>query len=242
MAILPPTLVASAQSTWNSNTSPKSTSASFTAVDDDVIVSGVLTPNDVADNGYAWSNGGTGQTWTENAETAGVTNNDVWMQTATTIATAFTGAITVTRNAGFAHTAAQFRGSDGIGTVARSTSAGGNPSFSFITSGDNSALVVFITDWSAADAAARIWQQINGQSPTEIAYFRDGANYTVAAAVYLDTGSAGSKSFGFTANLGTDWLYAAVEVLGTEGGDPIPILLESGQGYILLESGIELAY
>lgn len=224
--VTPPTFVAASSTAYSSTTTPKSTSGAFTAVVDDLLVAGILDADDNGTEVYGFSNGGGAQTWTKNPETTGVDHNDMWAQTAyapvTSAVTA--GAVTGTRTAGnnvnfWGLTALQFRDTDGIGTVERSVTAGGAPSFSVTTQFDNSALVVFLGDWNAAAAGTRTWKTINGFAPSsangkELIYFNNSTQYTCLVGWYPDVGVAGVKTIGLDTPSTGDWTFAVIEVRG----------------------------
>lgn len=219
----PPTFVADYEgASWNTSTSPKTTS-SFDGSLGDVLVSLLVEANDDGDENFTWTSS-PAETWTENAETTGSTDADVFLQTATASLTAARTGMTViaTRTAGTAnlmnHVVAHFTASDGVGNAARQTGNGGAaPAFAFTTNFDNSAIVYIIADWNATDGTTRTHRTVNGFTPTvgngqELVYFRNAAEYTVYAAYIVDAGAAGSKTIGISAPAGGDCLIAAVEV------------------------------
>ena len=232
-----PTFSTSVASVWNTTTSPKTTGA-LSAASGDVLASVVLDENDNGNENYAWSNTGTTQTWTEQAETSGATSGDAWAQTATTVVSgALSGdTISATRSAGsseyYGILVAKFTATDGIGATARSTgSATGGPSLAITTSYDNSAIFYAAVDFNATDGATRTHRTVNGYTPTagngqELAFFRDSIHYSIYVAYIPDAGTAGAKSVGLSAPTGMRYVMAAVEVRGTTGGaPPIPPML-----------------
>lgn len=114
----------------------------------------------------------------------------------------------------------QFGGSDGIGATAV-TNTTGAPSVAITTTQANSALVVFVLDWNAADGASRIWRTpagatgITAGGAGEVAYYRNNLQYTVYAGYHADAGAAGSKTVGLSAPAGQQYAICAIEVLGT---------------------------
>jgi hypothetical protein len=116
-------------------------------------------------------------------------------------------------------TALRFSGAGGVGTSAK-TNTSGAPSLSITTTQANSAIVVFVSDWNAADGTTRTWRTVNGTTPTignglERTYFRNSSAYAVYAAYYPDAGAVGSKTVGLSAPSGQKYSIVAVEILGT---------------------------
>lgn len=217
-----PTLAAYSASAWDTTTTPKSTGSLGDAAVGDVLVALIADESDDGSEGYTVSNSGTAQAWTEQSETTGTTGSDAWAQSATAIASGALTAVTLTaaRDAGTAQyygiLGARFTGSTGVGASARSTAgATGAPSLAVTTTQDNSSLIAVVVDWNAADGGSRTWLQVNGASPTEVAYFRDAARYAVYAAVWADAGAAGAKTVGLSAPTGMQWVGAVVEIKGT---------------------------
>ena len=133
---------------------------------------------------------------------------------------------------------ARFSGSNGIGAVpaGEAETAGTASSLSITTTGDNSAIVVFIGDWSASDGTSRTWRTVNSITPTagngfELTYFRNASAYTVYIAYYPDAGAAGAKTVGLTTpNMKA--AIVAVEVLGTpSAAAALPILVMGPRTY-----------
>lgn len=219
---------------FSTTTSPK-TAGTFTAAVGDVLVDGVLDPQDDTTGGgndnYAWSNTGGAQTWVELAETTGTGIADSWAQAAVAevVSTVTAGDVSVSRSAGdlttmWGHVAAQFSATAGVGNAASRTGVGGTPSGSITTLKPNSAVMVWMVDYAAVDYSSRTWTAINGFTPAsgagEVAYFRDsgGAVYTLAVAIYPDVGTAGAKTFGISSPTTGDWQWVAVEIQGTVSG------------------------
>jgi hypothetical protein len=99
-------------------------------------------------------------------------------------------------------TAVVFRAHGGAGASASGSIDGAFPSQA-ISTGANSALVVFDSDWNASDGGTRVWRTINGTTPTagnglELDYSRNVSHYTIYGGYYPDVGTAGSKTVGFT--------------------------------------------
>lgn len=222
LGLTPPTYIAGSASVYNLTSTPIAT-GSLTLLTGDVVVSGLAVADErAAAENYNWTALG-GGTWTEVGPTSGTVTADVYMAGAHVITTGgASSAVSVARAAGdvvtWGHTAAQFRNSPGVGAVSIKSGVGGNPTGTITTLYDNSAIVVFMSEYSAVDASAAIWQTINGVTPAagsgEILKATTAGQYTNAAAVYSDAGAAGMKTFGFTTNVGTDWQWIAFEVRG----------------------------
>lgn len=118
--------------------------------------------------------------------------------------------------------ALRFSGTNGVGASAKTNSATGNATVNITTTQANSAIAVFITDWSATSGASRTWTTVNGNTPTsgnglELNYTFVSGSYTTYTAYYPDAGAAGSKTVGITAPTGLTYSVVAIEILGTSG-------------------------
>jgi hypothetical protein len=216
------------------DTTANKTTGTFNASDGDVVVAPMGEENDAGDENYTWTNSGGSQTWTEHAETTGITNNDTLAQAASTVVSGgiTSGAVTCTKTTGvtgrFNVLAAHFTGSDGIGATARSTGAGtSTPALAITTTAADSAIVYLAVDWAATDImTSRTHRTVNGYTPTagngqELTAFRNSAAYSVVAGYIPNAGASGSNvTVGISAPTGGDWQIVAVEVLGTAGAPP----------------------
>lgn len=125
----------------------------------------------------------------------------------------------------FGHNCVQFRDSDGIGAAEKANVLSGEPSLDITTTQANSAIVVAVGDWTAADGSSRTWRTVNSVTPTagngyELTYYRDAARYTVYIAYYPDVGAAGTKTVGLSAPGSQKYSIVAVEVKG-EADPPV---------------------
>lgn len=126
-------------------------------------------------------------------------------------------------------------GHGGVGASIATNLASGAPSLAVTTTGANSALLAISADWSATDGASRTWRPVNSITPTsgnglELAYARDAAIYTVYAAYWNDTGTAGSKTVGLSVPSGQKYAIATIEILGTAGGSAFTSTVDDSAG------------
>lgn len=113
-----------------------------------------------------------------------------------------------------------WRDSDGFGAVGAPTVGSTSNSVTLTTTQANSGLCIGSADWNAANGASRTARTINGSTGTEDVYGRDAAAYTWYGQHYLDAGSIGSVTGGYSAPTGQQSAIIAVEVKGTAGGAP----------------------
>lgn len=194
----------------------------------DLVLSGTIDENDSNTENYTWTSS-VAETWTENTESTGTLNSDVFIQTARAVTTSAwaAGTVSIARTAGdaskFGNAATVWRGSDGIGNIGNSASlTGAAPSYSFTTSTDDSALVVYAGDFQARAAAARTYTQINGVSAVEVDYFNNVANYTIYVFYFTNVGAAGAKTIQINSisSAATTIRMHAVEVKGSAVFNP----------------------
>lgn len=112
--------------------------------------------------------------------------------------------------------ALRFSGSSGIGASVANT---GVQNISITTTQNNSAIAVMVLDWNGVDGTGRVWETVNGTTPTagngfEVNYTLDTGNYGSYTAYYPDAGTAGAKTVGLSAPTGMAATIIAVEVLG----------------------------
>lgn len=221
-----PTFVQEAETTWNSSSTPRTTS-SVDVQAGDVLVGLAAKANDL-NPALALTSGGS-LTWTNRQIVNPDPQSGLWstlrIDTASvdsnksmTVSFSKSGSSSVL----FGGNALTFRGSDGIGASSSDNVSNGAPSLGITTTEDDSAVAVVVVDWNASDGASRVWRQVNGASPVEVTYFRDSDEYTVYAAYYANVGTAGAKTVGLSAPSGQKYAIAAVEILGAEdsgGGD-----------------------
>ena len=232
----PPTFIADNESTdsWDNANTPKTTAAFNSAVGD-VWVTGLIDESE-QDTYSTPTNTGTAQTFTARGfvDTTDYTEVRAWTTVVANTLTSQT--VSANRTAGvatkFNFNVVRFSGSDGIGAApaGENETVGTAPSLNITTTGDNSAIVVFVGDWSAADGTSRTWRTVNGIAPSvgngyELTYFRNAANYSVHIAYYPDAGAAGVKTVGLSAPT-MKASIVAVEVLGTPaaGGTPTYVM------------------
>lgn len=216
-----PTYIQEAETAFNSDTTPKG-SGNFTTVTGDVVVA-VSVMEDTNDSPLSAT--GTNVTLASQQEftTSGdfcgaeISAGVVASGGTTSVSFAKTGAT----GPWFGGNALTFRSSDGIGASAQGSGSGA-PTLNLVTTQDNSAIVVCVGDWNAADGSSRTWRTVNSITPSsgnglELTYFRDASHYTAYIAYYSDAGAAGSKTVGLSAPGGQKYTILAFEVLGTGG-------------------------
>lgn len=169
-----------------------------------------------------------GPTWTLQQSNVTVANSDCanYAWTATGAGSSFT--LSVARSAtsaSFGFDCLEFSGSDGVGASNKNRGlTGAHPTLGLTTTQDNSAIVVIVVDFNARDGAARVWDTVNGITPTagnslEVDYFRNVSTYAIYAAYWSDVGAAGAKTVGVDNGAATSMQAAiiAVEVKGAAG-------------------------
>lgn len=217
-----PIFVQEAETAWNSSTSPKG-SGNFSANTGNVVVSCI-----VAEGWYSSFDNltatGTGVTLTVQQEIA-ISDYCGVEVAAGVVASDGTKSVSNAVAGGgvwFGGNALTFSATDGIGASSKTNSSGA-PSLGITTTQDNSAIVVVVGDWNAADGSSRTWRTVNSITPTagngyELTYFRDSSHYALHIAYYPDAGTAGTKTVGLSAPGGQKYSIVALEVLGTAGG------------------------
>jgi hypothetical protein len=159
----------------------------------------------------------------------------VWSGTDTTGGTNWT--LTLTRTAGnsqnWGGTASVFRNAaPGLGVSDSQGIAFSNGAdlTSITTTAANSAVVVMFADWDANSdvTTSRVWQTINGNTPTsgngmELTYAYVNGAYTVFGAYYPDVAAAGAKSVGLASgspNAGSGTRHIAFVAIEVQGASP----------------------
>jgi hypothetical protein len=214
-----PTFVQEAETVWNTQTTPKG-SGNFTTNTGDVVVGVSIAENDATG---PTSQTGTNVTLTSQQEINVADYCDVELSAGVVSSGGTTSVSFASAGGGlFGGNALTFRDSDGIGASAK-TNTTGAPSLNITTTQDNSAIVVVVGDWSAADGASRTWRTVNSITPTsgngyELSYSNEAPSYTIYVAYYPDAGAAGSKTVGLSAPTGQQYAIVALEVKGTAGG------------------------
>jgi len=210
-----PVLVQSAQSVWNTTTSPKT--VTLTTQANDVII--VMA---ISDSGRTWSVP-TGNSVTFALEKSYTDANSacVYLWSATDSAGGTNWTLSVAATAGSTQwgiVAYVFRYSSGPGvsgiTGGQTT---GLPSQALTTGMDKSAIVAGVGDWSAQAITSRTWKTINSVTPTagnglEKVASQQVSLYTAYSAYWDNVGTAGSKTAGMDAPSGMTWTIAAIEV------------------------------
>ncbi|HWB36041.1 MAG TPA: hypothetical protein VHA75_08460, partial [Rugosimonospora sp.] len=209
----PPTVVSTGTSAYTNTTTPKTVSVTVQNGDIICVVGGSEdSPNTLG------TPTGNSLTYTLQQSITAASHSPAYGWTAPSTGSA-TFNVSCARTAGagrFGISAPVFRGSDGVGASNSGTGTGA-PTLNLTTTQDNSAIVVIITDWNAADGASRVYTQVNSLDPTEVTYARTAGAYTVYVVVYTDAGTAGSKTVGVNTT-GTIFSAVAIEIKGAAGG------------------------
>ncbi len=218
MAIVPPTFVQEAETSWTTN-NPKSQEKTFEVQAGDQIV--VYLFDEASGGTLSFAISGGGLTWKQQAISS--PSNDCYAEAWTATATA-TGSITVKVTASGVHqygsigrwgfNALTFRDSEGIGAVKLLTGEGA-PKLGITTERDNSALVVANGDWAAVSGSSRTWRTAVGAF-TEKTYAFSSGNYTVYGGYHEDAGATGEKEVGLSKPTGQTYTTVVIEVFGTE--------------------------
>lgn len=213
-----PTFIASYGSVYNSNTTPKT--VSVTTQPGDIVV--VYAGSENGGNAFSGLPSGNGITFTQN-QSIHIDNTwadaAIWSGTDTTGGTSWTLSLSRTSTAvwwGF--TCLVFRNSAGIGasSQAQSGSSSGDSSISLTTTQANSAVIVFGADWNTGSGNTRTWKTVNGITPSNgnglETTFINNANFLAYGAYYNDTGTAGSKTYGFDTGILSKTSLVALEI------------------------------
>lgn len=218
----PPTFIQEAETVWNTDTSPKN-SGNFTTQTSDVVVAcSVMETGETRDLAQSGTNVSLGV-----QQTVDVSSYCEVEVSAGVVASGGTTSVSFSMGPSTGYNwggnALTFRGSDGIGASSKTNVSSGAPSLDLSTTQDNSAIVVVVGDWNAADGSSRTWRTVNSITPTsgnglEVTYYRGSTTYTVYIAYYSDAGAAGTKTVGLSAPSGQKYSIVALEVKGAAGG------------------------
>lgn len=213
-----PTYVVDYETAWDTATFPKTVSASVLP-DECLLVFGAAEADgytlETPTGGEA---GGIEYTLNESVAFSGYSPIYAWSSPVTNT-DSFTLSVDTFTTQKWGFIAARFAGSSGVGAAEQTHVSSGAPSLNITTTGDNSALLVMVTDWNAGDGTSRTWRAVNGFTPDttegELVYFRDSAAYTVYVAYYPDTGTSGSVcTTGLSAPTGQKYSIVAIEIVG----------------------------
>lgn len=232
----PPTVTEVAETAWNASPASVNSGLQTYATGDIIVILGGT--GDAASTLSISKTAGTATlsafTQQQVISTSGSAYSSIWTATVTAGGTA---TITLTKSAGGNFIGGSFlkidaATTDGLGQSAKAVIATGGPTLTFTTLADNSALIVFTTDWNAIDGTVRTWRTPSGSSAiVESTYFRDSANWTVYAGVHADAGAVGSKTVGLSAPVGQKYSLVAIEIKGitaTATSQPFPRRPERG--------------
>lgn len=219
-----PSFIQESETSYAIDTATSKVTPSFNALAGDIIVAAAGSEDNARPLGAI--SGGT-LTWTERQKVA-VASYCEALQSTATVDVDKSMTVTVPCSGGadraYGANALTFRGSDGVGASAK-TNAAGAPSLAITTTQANSAIVVCVFDWNAADGATRTWRSVNGAAATELLYFRDSTRYTAYVAYHPDAGAAGAQTVGLSAPGGQAFAIVAVEIKGTAAVAQIPALV-----------------
>lgn len=207
-----PTFVSEYESTWNVATTPRLTSVT-TAVGDVLVIGVMSESNDT----LSTPTGGTSLTWTlkESIIQAGWGSLSVWTATATTAETFNVSCVASSGTNWYGYNLFRFSASNGIGNTAQGHVATSTAQVNVTTTQINSAVAVFIVDFTASDGTSRTWVTATASTLTEQTYFRDPAHYTVYGGFHADAGSIAAKTVGLSAPTSLTYSIVAVEVKGS---------------------------
>lgn len=221
-----PTFIASYNTNYGSNSTPRTLSVTTQAGDLVVVYAGSENSHisfaSLSGNGISFAqhqsvyDGGIGS-WA---------NAAIWSGIDTTGGTNWT----LTLAAGgsgeaFGVTAIVFRNAAaGASTSAAvdSPGVGGYAQVPLTTTSPSSAVVVFSADWYVDSLYEPTWNTINSVTPTsgngyQLTYYRSGGIYIAQGAYYPDTGAAGANNYGYYTAYQKKYSIVALEIKGTFG-------------------------
>lgn len=228
----PPTFISSFQTVFNDSTTPKTASITGQTVGN-ICVSGGIAEDGSASTlttptgGPTWAAAGS-------VDVAAYTEVKAWSATAAATSWTHSQAFPANGGAWFGSALYAFSGSDGVGANNQTNVLSGAPSLALTTLGDNSAICVYVGDWTAQDGTVRTWLTVNSVTPTlgnglEKVYFRDSAHYAAYSAYYTDAGAAGSKTVGLSAPGSQKYSITATEVKGAAGAGSTEVGFDQGR-------------
>jgi hypothetical protein len=215
-----PTFVAEYPTVFNTVTTPKTVMSAIAINNGDVLID-VSSKESEIDSPLGITENGTSSWITIQADaTANYAAIASWSYIATTGESL---TVTSTKNASGApwhgSNVLRFSGSSGIGASAKSKGTTGSPAVTLTTTQDNSAIVMICGDFAAVAGTQTLSSTGGAGSGTlKTGFPGNSNNYGVAIGVYLNAGTAGSKTVGMTAPTGQKWNILAVEVKGVSGG------------------------
>ncbi len=207
-----PTFVQETETTWNTNTSPRTT-ASFNVQAGDILVAYASAEN----SGVTMGISGGSLTWTLRQTThvsidLNVPEVNVWTALADadkSMTVSFTGA----GGGNFGGNVLTFRGSSGVGASAVVAVATGAPTLNLTTTKANSAIVVVNSDWNAVSGASRTYRTGAGAF-SETTYSYIASNYTAYGGYHPNAGAIGTYAVGLSAPTGQKYGLIAIEIKG----------------------------
>lgn len=219
-----PTLSAShIAALWSDSTSPRSTASINRAVGD-VLVAVAIMEDTGNGAGSVTVADATGIVWTRQQEvtTANRTYATVWTAVASSAAnTVITFSEGTSTNFDWGARVYHWTGSAGIGTSNKGDAANSAASVTLTGVLANSAIVMAIGDWDAANTNVT-YRTADAGTFTEVEQVDDGNLYTIYTGYHADAGASGDTVVGFT-DTDPTWSLVAVEVKGTAGAQNIAL-------------------
>ena len=221
-----PTFIAAYNSTYNTSGSSKTVSVT-TNPGDTLIVYGGGDTNGTAPSVLATPTGNSvSLTLLQSVSVNNQASAYIWGGTDTIGGTNWTLTCVNTTNSSFpvwGFTCVVFRSTGGIGASNSTyTSGNGTAALSLTTTQNNSAVVVFNNDWASVNGSSRVWDTVNGITPSagnglELSYTFNSGLITIYGAYYNNTGTAGPITVGLSAPTGQTYSIVAAEVLAPPG-------------------------
>src|SRR4051812_3147135 len=188
-------------SSWNNVTTPITTSVTDTAGDLLIDFAGT----EIGTTTVSTPSGGTGLSYTTLGP-VGTTANNAYARceyaTATTSET-FTDTHSHSGSGSYGFAVVRYTAHGGVGnTNALSNGTNSAATVSFTTAGDNSDILVFITDWNATAPNLYTFPSVNGQQPTVLSQGGvTGSTYTATVLRYANVGPAGAYTVGINESI-----------------------------------------
>ena len=209
-----PTLVATYQSTFDSNTSPKSVVVSVLSGDLIVYAAKMEDSGGTLDNPTA-----VGNTFTSAQQITAASYCQMGTWTAVAAATNATLSVEGTRSGTIRHwgfTVEVWRSHGGVGASGNAFATTAAPALALTTTGPDSGISVAVGDWTAIDGATRTWRTGAG-ALTEVTYYRNSVKYAVYHGYHANAGAVGLKTLGLTVPSNMKYAIIGLEILGTGG-------------------------
>lgn len=208
-----PTFVANYATEFTNGSTPKTAMSAVSVSSGDVLVGWATGANTSPVLG-ATENGTGSWTLLYSDNSYGHCTTSAWTYSVSTSET-LTTTFTESGNGEFGGTVLRFSGSAGLGnTVKAVSSSSGAPSTNITTTQDNSAIVVYVSDYNGVVGTQTFTSNGGAGNPTQIVGSMNTDVMSVAVAYYADAGAAGTKTVGMSSPTGQAWTIIAVEVKG----------------------------